>query len=86
MTDTWIAAYYIDFGRDFGIAEDVITVMSKMELGFRMTGSRKLVLSDGAVEFLRKQPEDANGGISDDEDGVPCMWIHGYAYPVMPAF
>ncbi len=78
-------AFYIDFGSDHNIAHDLTGSLDKLGIGYRLTASNKLVLNESAVEDLRKQPIDANGGISNDEDNVPCMWVYGYAYPVMPA-
>ena len=80
------SAYVVDFGQDRNIAASMTEACDYLQIAYRLTASNKLVLAGDAVEQLRRQPADANGGISDDDNGVPCVWMYGYSYPVKPAF
>lgn len=83
--NTETGTYYIDFGDDSKTAQEAAGQLDKLRLSYRLTGSNKLVLASETAEDLRRQPEDANGGIGDDEDGQPCMWMWGCDYPVLAA-
>lgn len=49
-------------------------------------GDGRAALDAGAVEQLRRQPEDADGYIEDSGyGGALQMWLQGFPYPVSPA-
>lgn len=66
------AAYLEDSGRALG--------------GLRIVdlGDGRAALDAGAVEQLKGQPEDADGCISHDDDGLR-MWLQGSPFQVSPA-
>jgi hypothetical protein len=89
MTTTATTAIpaWADYTVDAGMQHSASLVQAAPHLGgLRIIdlGDGRAALDEDAVQALMRQPEDADGCITTDDDGHLSMWIGGVDFDVLP--